>query len=547
MTTGPRTSIITTIFLAIAMGGTFYHAAKQHQKITKQVLALKQDLASAKPCTCSPTSTPASQETPPVQPIPTAHVASNWLKIQRMVDDTVVQVISNVSESNFIEPYKTPKQGEGSGSGFFINPDGHFITNYHVVAQSSSVEIQIPSFGMERFDADIIGVSPERDIALLKLTNDSLGKIKKTFKEIPYLKLGDSDKVLRSQEVLALGYPLAQSKLKSTLGVVSGRERLGYFGYIQITAPINPGNSGGPALNTQGEVIGINSRGVIEAQNVGYIIPINEVRSALDDLYKVKLLRKPTLGCIFTMATPEMVRYLKNPVEGGWYIAKVFDNTLLKSVGVQDEDMLYEVNGYKVDMYGELNVPWSEDKASMFELLNRHKVGDMLTFVVYRKGKRKEFTFKLEHKYLPAIRTVYPEFEKEFLDYEVFGGMVVMPLTLNHIGIFISRIPELVKYGQAEHQQNPSLIITHVLPNSQAYRARVIRPGELVDEINGTKVKTMQEFRDAIHKSKESRYLTIRTTNNLYAVLSIDKILQEEHKLTNLYFYKPSKLLDQVK
>lgn len=473
--------------------------------------------------------------------------SSNWLRIQKMVNDTVIQVFANVLEQNLLEPYKTPKQGEGTGSGFFINDQGDFITNYHVVAQASSIEIQIPSFGMERFDVDIVGVCPDRDIALLRLTKESKEKIVKQINTIPYLELGNSDKVLRSQEVLALGYPLGQTKLKSTLGIVSGRERLGYFGYIQITAPLNHGSSGGPALNPQGQVIGINSRGVMEAQNVGYIIPINEVKSALNDLYEVKLLRKPTLGCIFTMATPEMVKYLNNPIEGGWYIAKVFDNTLLKSVGIQAEDMLYEVNGYKVDMYGELNVPWSEDKASMFELLNRHKVGDELHFVVYRKGERKEFNFKLEHKFLPAIRTIYPEFETEFMDYEVIGGMVAMPLSLNHVGMFISRIPELVKYGQAECQQEPSLIITHVLPNSQAYKARVIRPGELIDKINNIKVRTMKELRTAMLESKKTGYVTICTTNNLYAVLPVDKIIADEPKLSSLYFYKPSSLLNSIK
>lgn len=472
---------------------------------------------------------------------------SNWLRVQKMVNDTVIQVFSNVLEYNLLEPYKTPKQGESTGSGFFINNKGDFITNYHVIAQSSSIEIQIPSFGMERFDAEIIGVCPERDIALLKLSHESLEKIRRQMPNIPYLELGNSDQILRSQEVLALGYPLGQSKLKSTLGIVSGRERLGYFGYIQITAPINPGSSGGPALNTSGKVIGINSRGVMEAQNVGYIIPINEVKTALDDLYSVKLLRKPTLGCIFTMATPEMVKYLKNPPSGGWYIAKVFDKTLLKSAGIQAEDMLYEVNGYKVDMYGELNVPWSEDKASMFELLNRLKVGDTLNFVIYRKGSRKEIAFKLEHKYLPAIRTIYPECEREFMDYEVIGGMVIMSLTLNHVSIFLSHIPELVKYGQAEHQQDPCLIVTHVLPNSQANKARVIRPGALIDRINDVKVTTLKELRNAVKLSKKTRYLTMHTSNNLYAVLPLDKVLSDEPKLSALYYYKPSTLLEDLK
>lgn len=185
---------------------------------------------------------------------------NTWLDVQKKVKDTVIQVYTHAIEYNWLEPYKTPEQGESCGTGFFINPKGDFITNYHVIAQGTSIEIQIPSFGLERFDVSIIGVAPERDIALLTLTKESREKIVKKIGKVPYLVLGDSDRILRSQEVLALGYPLGQTRLKSTLGIVSGRERMG--GFIQITAPLNPGNSGGPALNTNGDVIGINSQGI---------------------------------------------------------------------------------------------------------------------------------------------------------------------------------------------------------------------------------------------------------------------------------------------
>jgi serine protease Do len=481
----------------------------------------------------------ASSSKQPLSGVPQAAVLKNgtsWLNVQKQVKDTVVQVFSQASEFNWLEPYKTPDQNEGVGSGFFINDEGDVVTNYHVVAQAGSVQIQIPSFGMERFDVEIVGVSPERDIALLQLTQDAKDKIKQTLNTIPFLELGDSDEVLRSQEVLALGYPLGQTRLKSTLGIVSGRERLGYFGYIQITAPLNPGNSGGPTLNNEGRVIGINNRGILEAQSVGYIIPINEVKSALLDLYKVRLLRKPMLGCIFTVSTPEMVQYLGNPGSGGWYIAKVFENTILKEAGVKEDDMLYEVNGHRLDMYGEINVPWSEDKVSLFELLNRATIGDTINFVIYRKGTRKEFNFKLENKYLPPVRHAYPEFESEATDFEVIGGMVVMQMTLNHIGMLLSRSPDLVRFGRPENQYQPAVIVTHVQPNSQAYKARVIRPGEIIEELNGQPIKTLADFRAAALKSKETRYLTIRTVDKLYAVLSLDKILKEEAMLTKRYF-----------
>jgi len=198
--------------------------------------------------------------------------------IQKMVKDTVVQIFSHVADFDWIEPYKTPEQGEGAGSGFFINANGDFISNYHVVAQASGVEIQIPSFGLERFDVEIIGVCPERDIALLTLTKEARAKILRQLKKIPFLSLGDSDQIVRSQEVLALGYPLGQTRLKSTLGIVSGRERPGY---IQITAPLNPGNSGGPALDADGKVIGINSRGIMDAQNVDILFQLTKLNAHL--------------------------------------------------------------------------------------------------------------------------------------------------------------------------------------------------------------------------------------------------------------------------
>lgn len=466
-----------------------------------------------------------------------------WIEVQKKVKDTVIQIFAHVTEFNWLEPYKTPDQGEGAGSGFFINDKGDFITNYHVVAQASSIEIQIPSFGLERFDADIIGVCPERDIALLTLAKEARPKIIKQIKKIPYLKLGNSDLIVRSQEVLALGYPLSQTRLKSTLGIVSGRERPGY---IQITAPLNPGNSGGPAIDADGNVVGINSRGVVEAQNVGYIIPINEVKSALHDLYKVKLLRKPMLGCVFTVTTPEMVAYLQNPGEGGHYIAKVFKNSLLDSIGVHDGDMLYEVNGHRIDIYGDIIVPWSEDKVSLFEFLNRLTIGDKISFVVYRKGQRKEFVFTFEPKFLAPVRMIYPEYEKNEIDYEIIGGMIVMQLTLNHVSILISRVTELIRYGRPEVQQEPAIVITNILPNSQAAKARILRIGQLLEEVNGDTIKTLADFRRAVLKSKQTGYITLRTEENFYAVFSLEKVIHEEDMLAARFFFKKSALLNQL-
>jgi len=191
-----------------------------------------------------------------------------------------------------------------------------------------------------------------------------------------------------------------------------------------------------------------------------------------------------------------------------------------------------------------MNVPWSEDKVSLFELLNRMKVGDNLRLLMYRKGSARVFTFPLEHKYIPSVRAVYPEFEPEMTDYEVIGGMVVMQLTLNHVQKLINGASNLVKYMRVDLQHEPAVIISHILPNSQARKTRILRPGDIITEINGTEIKTLSEFRTAVLKGKESGYITITTDDKLCAVLSIEKLLKDEEMLSSRFFYKKSKLLE---
>lgn len=466
-----------------------------------------------------------------------------WRNIQENVKDTVVQVFAQIAEVDLLQPYKTPHQYGACGSAFFISDQGDLITNAHVVNQAVAVWIQIPSLGKQIIDVDVISVS-ERDIALLRVRPDDLQKIKQALGKIPYVALGDSDAVRRADEVLALGYPLGQQSLKSTTGVISGHE----MGMIQMSAPINPGSSGGPLLNTKGEVIGINTSGVTEAQNVGYIIPINDLKIVLGDMYRVKLLRKPFLGIFFNNATDALTEFLGNPQPGGCYVVEVVKNSTLAKAGIQRGDMIYEINGFRLDTYGEMNVPWREDKLSIIDYVSRLSIGQDISLVVYRKGERKEFKVAFSQNELPSIRKFYPSYEE--IDYEVFAGMVIMPLTLNHIHALMNVAPGLAKYADM-HVQEPTLVITHIFPNSQLYRTRTITVGATLNEINGMPVHTMQDLRNAM--GKENKFLTIkasdnvlRATEHIFVALPFDKILQEEQKLAYDYKYPLSQTMKQI-
>ncbi len=470
-----------------------------------------------------------------------------WRPIQQQVKDTVVQVFSQISEIDLLQPFKTPAQYSTSGSAFFINDQGDLLTNAHVVDQARSLWIQVPSLGKRIIRVEVTGVSPERDVALIRVIPEDLKIIRQELGRIPYLPLGDSDLVFRSDEVLALGYPLGQQSLKSTTGVISGREQQ----FIQMSAPINPGNSGGPLLNINGEVVGINSAGIMEAQNIGYIIPINDVKIILPDLYKVKLLRKPFLGVLFNNASASLTEYLGNPQPGGCYVVEVVKDSTLYKAGVQQGDMIYEINGHKLDLYGEMNVPWSEDKISLIDYVSRLAIGEDVRLIVYRNGQRKELSVKFSQAELPPIRKIYPGYEP--IDYEVYAGMVVMQLTANHIQGMKKSIQGLARYAELKNQKQPVLLITHVFPTSELFKLRTVTMGATINEVYGEPVHTLEDFRRVIKAHAQDKFLTFlitdnltMSTDNLLVVLPMDRVMAEEMQLAHEYRYSISPLVQEI-
>ena len=532
-----RTALL--LWLVLIVFGLLLYKQYKQQQTTQQLL---ENLKSEQRCYRSPEAV-GSQLAAPGE-------ITCWSDLQVLTKDTVVQIFTQGAQFNWLEPYKAPNQFQVSGSGFFVNADGSIITNAHVVSEAKSVSIQIPSLGKRRYDVDVIGVSPERDLALLKLRQPDHDRILKELGKMPVLNLGDSDKVHRADEIMALGYPLGQQSLKSTTGVVSGREHIGGDYMIQISAPINPGSSGGPSLSLHGDVIGVNRAGIMEAQNVGYIIPSNEVKLFLRQLEQVpvinsiKFLRRPFLGVLFNNATEYLTSFLGNPPPGGLYVVETYKGSPLHKAGILPGDMIYEIDGHVIDVFGEMNVPWSEDKISIVDYVSRLMLGDKVNLVIYRSGTRKEISFAFSQVELAPIRGIYAGYEK--IDYEILGGMVVMPLALNHLPLLLQNAPELVHYMEFKNQMEPALIVPHVLPDSFALRSRTLVRGAIIQEINGEKVKTLDEFRKAVKKSTDSGFLTVKTSENVFTVFPFQELLAEEQKLAQNYFYQLSPFVREL-
>lgn len=452
-----------------------------------------------------------------------------WGHLQKNISNTVVQIFNHGFQFNWMEPFRTPMPTQATGSGFLINEVGEIVTNAHVVDQADVVYVQMPSFGKHQFEVYVMSVMPERDFALLKFKDADLEIIKTQLGKIPYLPLGNSDLVRRADEVMAVGYPLGQQSLKSTTGVVSGYES----GMIQMSAALNPGNSGGPTLNAAGEVIGISTAIIKGANSVGYIIPINLLKVYLDEMRTEPLVRKPYLGIYQVIATKELTKALGNPQPGGIYIVEVNQDSPLKDK-IQPGDMLYNLNGYDVDIYGEILAPWSEEKVTTAEFVSRFPIGTELSFVVYRQGEKKTFTCNLTRQELAPIREMYPNYEA--IAYEIFGGFVVMQLTLNHVELLGNLVSGLAKYAEPKNQFEPQLIITSTLSHSPAERCRIKLVGSIIKKVNGKEVHTLEELRSALLAS--GNQIQIETADNIMIAMDKEDVVKSEARLAQWNSYQ---------
>jgi serine protease Do len=471
----------------------------------------------------------------------------DWQEAEEKAQNTVVQVCAQHTEFNWLEPYKAPHQQESSGTAFFINNEGYLLTNFHVVDQAKSLQLLIPALGQKPVDAHVVGVCPEADVAYIKLSDTGIKAVRDALKSIPFLKLGDSDALFPTEPVLALGYPLGQRYIKSTVGVIAGREYIDRRSFMHVTAPINPGNSGGPLLNLDGLVVGINSAGIPNAQNIGYIVPIYDAQILLKDLKKEGLVRKPWLGAYYNPTTDEHAQFLGNPLPAGVYINGVERDSLADKAGVKAGDMLYEINGYPVDSYGDVTVNWrSSLKVTLDEFLIRLPSTTKIMLRLYRNGIQKKIAFTYDELKPAPIRFIYVDHEHDALDYEVIGGMCVMQLRLNHLDYFQQVVP-LHKYKLNKNQHQELLIITKILPGSSVHRVNCFYEGALLANVNGKPVGNLTQLREILKGSAKTGLIALESKEKIATVLSVDAMLNDEERLTRDFKFTSTPAMTELK
>jgi serine protease Do len=227
-----------------------------------------------------------------------------------------------------------PRRGEGSG--FIVDPDGYILTNHHLVPGPGRIRVRLAD--KRELHAEKIGSDPSTDLALLKVPA----------KDLPYVRLGDSDRLRVGDWVCAIGNPL-EFDHTVTVGVVSSLGRKifnqSFDEYIQTDAAINPGNSGGPLVNLHGEAVGINAAVSSEAQGIGFAVPANVARAVLGQLREHGRVRRGWLGIQLHELDPDLARMIGLSAPEGALVMDVVEGAAAAAAGLRRWDVITGVGG----------------------------------------------------------------------------------------------------------------------------------------------------------------------------------------------------------
>ncbi len=316
----------------------------------------------------------------------------NSIEVYKTLSPGVAFIKTSEKVSNFYG--EESEQESGNGSGSVIDAQGHILTNFHVVENSSKLTV---SFGGDKvYPATFVGGDPDTDLAVIKIEPPKEG--------LTVIALGDSDRLNVGQKVLAIGNPFGLDRTLTT-GVISGLQRpirarndRPIEGAIQTDASINPGNSGGPLLDKYGKMIGINSQILSRSGGsvgVGFAIPVNIAKRVVPQLLQFGEVRRPKLGANLISVSQLSEQGLRLPVENGLLVRNALDGGAAKTAGIRGisqgtdggiviGDIVTAVDGEKMDSLDDL-----------YRFLDKKQIGDTVQVQVFRDNKTQTIPVKL--------------------------------------------------------------------------------------------------------------------------------------------------------
>ena len=429
-----------------------------------------------------------------------ARLNDEYAKLTAAVVPSVVSVDTSETvavQSGFPGSYRQ-YQRPGLGSGVIVTPEGHIITNHHVVANKDAIRVTLTTAEGKResYAADLIGSLASYDIAVLRIRSDR--------RNFPALKIGDSSKVRVGQLALAIGNPygLAESVTQGIISAVDRRISDAGPSYFQTDTPINPGNSGGPLVNFQGEIIGINSvvlRGPEAdraAQNIGFAIPSSQAWEAFEIITGRGRQVFAYLGVGLGDVTPQVAEALHMPgLQGAWVQSLVAGGPAALA-GLRAPEVFQGPSGEaKVrppDVILKLNDKPVTTGEGLVAQIRRMAPGTVVKLIIWRDGKELEVPATLgDSSSLPRVQAA-AENPKDANAPPDLGTLAQGRAVLNSVGITCGTMTS-----------GPGARVDAVRPGALAEGK--IQPGDLILSVNGSMISSPAEFNRAVLAAARNR------------------------------------------
>ncbi|GBD99873.1 putative periplasmic serine endoprotease DegP-like precursor [bacterium BMS3Abin07] len=372
------------------------------------------------------------------------------------------------------------------GSGVIISDDGYILTNNHVVKDADKIKVLL--FDKREFDGKVIGTDPKTDVAVIRIKARNL----------PVLKLGNSDKLKAGSLVIAVGNPYGLSHTV-TMGIVSavGRANVGiadYEDFIQTDAAINPGNSGGAMVNTRGELVGINTAIFSTTggyQGIGFAIPSNMAKNVMESLIRHGKVVRGWLGVTIQDLTPELAKHFDIKAKKGVLVSDVVEKSPAEKAGMKRGDLIVAYDGKKVkNTFGFRN------------MVAETPPGNSVDISVMRDGKETVLNVKigeLPEKLMSSASGEGPALK----------GITVRDLT-----------PDIRERLGISEKVN-GVVVSGVAPDSDAYGK--LMSGDIIREINRKTINNIGDYRKSLTESsgqKDILLLVYRKGAYIYLTIS---------------------------
>lgn len=375
------------------------------------------------------------------------------------------------------------------GSGVIVDSEGYILTSNHLVGNAEEIKVTLPD--NREFDAEVVGTDSESDVAVIRIEG----------KDLPSMKMGDSERLRLGETVIAIGYPFGVGQTV-TKGIVSALGRslrlVNYEDFIQTDAAINPGNSGGALINMNGELIGINTAIVSRSggsQGIGFAIPIKLATSIMESIIKNGYVVRGYLGVYPQDITHKMAKIFDLKDTRGALVAEVAEGTPAEKAGLKRGDVIVAFNGRDV-----------EDSNHLHRIVAETIPDTKVDVDIVREGKSKSLEVKVGRR----PESGQAESDDDAEDYPVFLGV-----GLENINDYYRdrlNLPDDIK----------GVVVTNVDENSAAGEAG-LRTGDVIVEINRRGVEDLDDLRGTLADIEGDTVVVVIYREGHYSYLDIEK------------------------